>query len=44
MNASCMSPTYEEGIEEFLQFVSERSRPDEDENYFCPCIKCLNGR
>ena len=31
MNESCMSPAYEEGVEEFLQFAFERSRPDEDE-------------
>ena len=41
---SRMSPTYEEGVEEFLQFASERSRPDEDEKYYCPCINCLNRR
>ena len=44
MNASRMSPAYEEGIKEFLQFSSERSRLYEDEKYFCPCINCLNGR
>ena len=44
MNESHMSPAYEEGINEFLQFASERSRPDEDEIFFCPCINCLNGR
>ena len=44
MNTSHMSPTYEEGVEQFLQFASERSRPDEDEKYFWRCINCLNGR
>ena len=44
MNASRMSPAYEEGVEEFLQFASKRSRPNEDEKYFYSCIKCLNGR
>ena len=44
MNASCMSPAYEEGVEQFLEFASERSRLDEDEKYFCPFINCLNGR
>jgi len=44
MNASHMSPTYKEGVEEFLQFASERSRPNEDEKYLCPCINYLNGR
>jgi len=33
-----------EGVEEFLQFAYERSRPDEDGKYFCPCINCLNRR
>ena len=27
-----------------MEFASERSRPDEDGKYFCPCINCLNGR
>ena len=44
MNESRMNPAYEEGVEEFLQFASERSRSDEDEKYFCPCINHLNGR
>ena len=44
MNESRMSPTYEEGVEQFLQFALEKSRPDEDENFFCPCINYLNGR
>ena len=44
MNASHMSPAYVEGVEQFLQFVSERSRPDQEEKYFCPCINCLNER
>ena len=44
INTSRMSHSYEEGVEQFLQFASERSRPDEDEKYFCPCINCLNGR
>ena len=43
MNASRMSPAYEEGVEQFLEFAFERSRPDEDKKYFCPCINCLNG-
>jgi len=44
MNESRMSPAYEEGIKEFLQFAFERSRSDEDRKYYCPCINCLNGR
>ncbi|KAL5179354.1 hypothetical protein HKD37_01G000681 [Glycine soja] len=30
MNESCLSPTYEEGVEQFLQFASEKSRPNEN--------------
>ena len=44
MNESRMSPAYEEGVEQFLQFASERSRLDEDGKFFCPCINCLNER
>jgi len=44
MNASRKSPVYEEDIEHFLEFVSERSWPNEDEKYFCPCINFLNRR
>ena len=44
MNGSRISPKYEEGVEQFLQFASERGRPDEDGKYYCPCINCLNGR
>ena len=43
MNASRMSLAYEEGVEQFLEFAFERSRPNEDKKYFCPCINCLNG-
>ncbi|KAL5158878.1 hypothetical protein HKD37_15G043257 [Glycine soja] len=44
MNESRISPEYEEGVEQFLQFASERGQPDEDRKYYCPCINCLNGR
>ena len=44
MNASRMSPVYEEGVEQFLEFASKRSRSDEDGKYFRPCINFLNGR
>ena len=30
MNESRISSEYEEGVEQFLQFASERGRPDED--------------
>ncbi|KAG4962309.1 hypothetical protein JHK86_039177 [Glycine max] len=44
MNESRISPEYEEGVEQFLQFASQRGQPDEDGKYYCPCINCLNGR
>ncbi|KAH1209666.1 hypothetical protein GmHk_15G044134 [Glycine max] len=44
MNESRMSPEYEDGVEQFLQFASERGRPNEEGKYYCPCINCLNGR
>ena len=44
MNKICMSPTYKEGVEQFLQFAFERSRPDDNEKYYYPCINCLNER
>jgi len=44
MNESRISPKYEEGVKQFLQFVFERSQTDEDAKYYCPCINCLNGR
>ena len=44
MNESHINPEYEEGVEQFLQFTSKRSRLDEDGKYQCPRINCLNGR
>ena len=44
MNESRLSPAYEEGVEQFLQFSLETSQPDENGKFFCPCIICLNGR
>ena len=44
MNESRISPEYEDGVEQFLQFASERGRPNEEGKYYCPCINCLNGR
>ena len=44
MNESRMSPAYEEGVEQFLQFASQRSQSDGDKKLFCPCINYLNGR
>lgn len=39
-----LHPAYEEGVEQFLEFTSKRSRSDEDEKYFYLYINCLNGR
>ena len=44
MNQSRMSPEYEDGVEQFLQFALERGRLNEEGKYYCPCINCLNGR
>ena len=44
MNESRMIPEYEDGVEQFLQFDSERGRQNEEGKYYCPCINCLNGR
>ncbi|KAL5153959.1 hypothetical protein HKD37_19G053423 [Glycine soja] len=44
MNESRMSLEYEDDVEQFLQFASERGRPNEEGKYYCPCINCLNGR
>ena len=44
MNASHISPAYEEEVEHFLGFALERTGSDEDGKYFCPCINCFNGR
>ena len=38
-----MSPEYEDGVEQLLQFALERGRPNEEGKYYCPCINCLNG-
>jgi len=44
MNQSRMSPKYVDGVEQFLQFASERGQPNEEGKYYCPCINYLNGR
>jgi len=44
MSASRMSPAHEEGVEQFLEFTSEKSGLNEDGKYFCPCINCLNRK
>ncbi|KAL6518930.1 hypothetical protein OROHE_017683 [Orobanche hederae] len=43
MNASRNSDEYDNGIEQFLEFARQ-NRPEPDERYFCPCVKCMNGR
>ena len=43
MNASRMSSTYKEGVEQFLEFASKRNQLDEDGKYCCPSINCLSG-
>jgi len=48
MNESRISPKYEEGMEQFLQFASERGRPDEDGKYWTTyesicCVMELKG-
>jgi len=44
MNASCISPVYENEVEQFLEFALEKTQPNEEEKYLCPCINCLNER
>ena len=44
MNESPISPKYEVGVEQFLQFALERGQSDEEGKYYCPCINYLNGR
>ena len=44
MDQSRLSPAYEEGVEQFLKFASERSRLDENGKFFRLCINCLNER
>ncbi|KAL6518652.1 hypothetical protein OROGR_019154 [Orobanche gracilis] len=43
MNASRASVEYENGIEQFLEFARQ-NRSEPNERYFCPCVKCMNGR
>ncbi|KAL6572367.1 hypothetical protein OROMI_013325 [Orobanche minor] len=43
MNASRNSDEYDNGNEQFLEFARQ-NRPEPDERYFCPCVKCMNGR
>ncbi|XP_006596816.1 uncharacterized protein [Glycine max] len=43
MQASHTSDEYENGVEQFLQFT-ELNAPSLRGKYFCPCVKCANGR
>ena len=44
MNVGRTSLAFKSGVEQFLEFAFERSRPDEDGKYLCPCINYLNER
>ena len=43
MKAKRISEEYENGVEQFLQFTQLNAESLRG-NYFCPCVKCLNGR
>ena len=43
MKAKCISDEYENGVEQFLQFTKLNAESLRG-NYFCPCVKCPNGR
>ncbi|XP_025980464.1 uncharacterized protein [Glycine max] len=43
MKAKRISDEYENGVEQFLQFTQLNAESLRG-NYFCPCVKCLNGR
>ncbi|XP_014631515.1 uncharacterized protein [Glycine max] len=43
MNASRITEEYENGVEEFLQFAQSKAEPMWGK-FFCPCVKCGNGR
>ena len=43
MNASCITEEHENGVEEFLQFAQSNVQAMWGK-YFCPCVKCGNGR
>ena len=43
MQASCISDEYENEVEQFLQFI-ELNVSSLRGKYFCPCVKCGNGR
>jgi len=43
IDASRVSDVYENGVEEFLQFV-QQNVVGINGRYFCPCVNFLNGR
>ena len=43
MKASRTSDVYENGVEEFMQFMQQNA-PVMGGKYFCPCVKRANGR
>ncbi|XP_040864997.1 uncharacterized protein [Glycine max] len=43
MNASRITEEYENGVEEFLLFAQSKAQPMWGK-FFCPCVKCGNGR
>ena len=43
MKAKRISDEYENRVEQFLQFTQLNAESLRD-NYFFPCVKCLNGR
>ncbi|XP_040872067.1 uncharacterized protein [Glycine max] len=43
ITAPRISEAYQHGVEEFLSFAQIHSATT-DANFFCPCVKCVNGR
>ena len=43
MNASRITEKYKNGVEEFLKFAQSNAQTMWGK-YFCPCVKCGNGR
>ena len=43
MKTARITEEYENGVEGFLKFAKDNAS-DNGGLYFCPCVKCLNGR
>jgi len=43
IKAQYISDDYQKGVEDFLQFAQQNAL-ELVVNYFCPCVKCINGR